>query len=255
MINSLFDLTDYEKSKPPKINRRKFDFDFIYTDSSSKGLCCMAIQTGLRYGIQSGYKGCVRINEFSGRHKVLFVDCNYKKYNHKKHLASVKEFKPKYATVRDIMSEQQCKKEGIEFYSFNQIMEWAYELFDYAENVIIIPKIDVIDKIPPCFMLGYSIPTSHGGTTIPFEKFSNYKVHLLGGSWKAQLDYIERYDFVVSCDNNLINKVAIYGSFVHPDGSVGQLTQDFGLKPVNHWHVAAVLSFGNIAQKLHEVFG
>jgi hypothetical protein len=255
-LDSLFDLEVYEKPKLPKINRRNFNFDFIYTDSSSKGLCCMAVQTGLKYGIQSGYKGCIRLNEFSGRHKVVFVDCDYKKYNHEKHLASVKQFSPKYATVRDIMNEEQCNEAGIEFFSFDQIMNWAYELSEYAENVVLIPKIDVIDRIPADkFMLGYSIPTSHGGTTIPIEKFANHKVHLLGGSWKKQVDYIERYDCVVSCDNNLINKTAIYGNFTWPDGEIGQLTQDLGVSPVNHWHVAAVLSFGNIAKKLYEIFG
>jgi hypothetical protein len=254
MNNSLFDMSAYEKPKQPKINRRNFDFDFIYTDSSGKGLCCMAIQTGLKYGIQSGHKGCVRVDEFSGRHKVVFVDCDYKKYDHEKHLKSVKEFKPKYATVRDIMSEQQCKEAGIEYFPLSQILEYAHELADYADNVILIPKMDVIDKIPPKFMLGYSIPTSHGGTELSIESFSNFKVHLLGGSWKKQLWYIERYGNVVSCDNNHLNKVAIYGQFSYPNGEVGDLQKDFNLKPVNHWHVATVLSFGNIAQKLSEVF-
>jgi hypothetical protein len=254
MNNSLFDLTEFEKPKPAKINRRNFDFDFIYTDSSGKGLCCMAVQTGLKYGIQSGYKGCIRRNEFSGRHKILFVDCDYKKYNQKKHLDSVKEFRPKYATVRDIMSQDQCAKDGIEYFSFEQIIDYAYELNEYAENVILIPKIDVINQIPDNFMLGFSIPTSHGGTTMPIEKFGNHKVHLLGGSWKAQLDYITRYDFIVSCDNNMLNKRAIYGQFVWPNGEIGDLMK-LNLKPVNHWHVATVLSFGNIAQKLNEIFG
>lgn len=255
-MDTLFDLTAYEKPKPPKINRRNFDFDFIYTDSSSKGLCCMAIQTGLKYGIQSGYKGCIRVGEFSDRHKVVFVDCDYKQYNHEKHVQSVKQFRPKYATVRDIMSENQCSKAGIEYFSFKRILEWGYELKEYAKNVILIPKIDVIGKIPASeFMLGFSVPTSHGGTTIPIERFSNHQTHLLGGSWKIQLDYIERYNFVVSCDNNLINKTAINGTFVYPNGQTGQLTQTLGLSPANHWHVAAVLSFGNIAQKLHEIFG
>jgi hypothetical protein len=253
-MNSLFDLATYEKPKPKKINRRNFDFDFIYTDSSSKGLCCMAIQAGLKYGIQSGYKGCVRVDEFSGRHKVVFVDCDYKKYNHKKHLKSIKEFKPKYATVRDIMSKNQCEEAGIEYFPLSQILNYAHELNDYAENVILIPKMDVIDRIPKEFMLGYSIPTSHGGTELPIESFEDFKVHLLGGSWKKQLWHIERYSNVVSCDNNMVNKRAIYGNFVYPDGKLGNLT-DFDLEPVNHWHVAVVLSFGNIARKLSEVFG
>jgi hypothetical protein len=253
--SSLFDLTSYEKPKPKKINRRNFDFDFIYTDSSSKGLCCMAIQSGLKYGIQSGYKGCVRTDEFSGKHKVTFVDCDYKKYNHEKHLKSVKEFKPKYATVRDIMSEEQCKEAGIEYFPLNQILDYAYELKEYADNVILIPKIDVIDQIPDGFMLGYSIPTSHGGTTVPINRFNSHKVHLLGGSWEKQLYNIERYNFIVSCDNNHLNKIAIYGQFNYPDGKTGDLKNDFNLEPVNHWHVATVLSFGNIAQKLSEIFG
>jgi len=254
MENSLFDISQYEKTKPKKINRRNFDFDFIYTDSTDIGLCCIAIQSGLKYGLQSGFNGCSRVGKYRGRHDVLFVDCNYRKYDHEKHLASVKEFEPKYATVRDIMNKQQCKEADIEYFSFNQIMNYAWELNKYAENVILIPKIDVIDKIPAEFMLGYSIPTSHGGTTIPIERFADHKTHLLGGSWKKQLNYIERYNYVVSCDNNYIHLVSRYGNFCYPNGEIGRL-KDIGLNPPSQLHVCTVISFGSVAEKLFEIFG
>lgn len=253
---NMFDMLGLEPvEKPKKVNRRNFDFDFIYTDSTDIGLCCIAVQGGLKYGIQSGFNGCSRVDKFSGRHKVVFVDNNYKKYNHQKHLESVMKFQPKYCTTRDLMTPEQCLADGIEYFDFDTVLKQAYELKQYAQNVMLIPKYDCLKDIPKDFMLGYSIPSSHGGTPLPIEMFSNFKVHLLGGSWKKQLDYIQKYDFIVSADNNYISQISRYGSFVYPDGTIGKLGEQLGLNPPNHLHVATVISFGSVAQKLNELFG
>jgi hypothetical protein len=253
-MKNLFDLAGIEVKKVKKESARQFSFDFIYTDSTGVGLCCIAVQAGLKYGIQSGFKGCLRQDKYSGRHRVIFVDNDYKKYDHQKHLDSVRKHKPKYCTTRDLMTKEQCKKDDIRYYSFDEILDQAYELNEYAENVMLIPKYDCLDKIPNDFMLGYSIPTSHGGTPLLIEMFSGWRTHLLGGSWKRQLDLILEYDFIVSADNNYVSQISRYGSFVYPDGAVGKL-RDIGLNPPNHLHVATVISFGSIAEKLNELFG
>ena len=52
-----------------------------------------------------------------------------------------------------------------------------------------------------------------------------------------------------------MSKKAIYGAFNYQDGNTGKIKEDLGLEGLtNHWHVAAVISFGNIAAKIHEMF-
>ena len=45
------------------------------------------------------------------------------------------------------MSSDQCRKNDVEYYTFEQILEFAEEVDKYAENTILIPKYDCIDKI------------------------------------------------------------------------------------------------------------
>jgi hypothetical protein len=243
-------------AKNTKPNPRKLPIDMIYTLQMADCTCCLAVQAGLKYGIQSAqYSLCPYTDLLSGRHKVTFIDNDYFNYDHGVHLAAVKELRPKYATVKDIMTPNQCREDKIEHTSFEQIMEWAEELSQYAENVIVIPKYDCIDKIPEKFVLGYSVPSSHGATPLPVEAFKGRRVHLLGGSWQAQLSYMAVLgDDVVSADNNQILLIASkFGSFVRPDGESESLTEaGFGAL-VNPRYVALAISFGSIAAKINEI--
>lgn len=250
------DISGVEKGKKP--NPRKLPLDIIYTLQMADCTCCLAVQAGWKYGINSAhYRLCPYTHQLSDRHEVAFIDNDYFKYNHAKHLDTARMIKPKYCTVRDIMTKEQCKADNIAYYSFEQIMVWAEELVQYAENVIVIPKYDCIKDIPEKFMLGYSIPTSHGGTPLSVDLFRGRRVHLLGGSWKAQLDYLaELGEDVVSLDNNYIRRMSDFGSFVYPDGSTGQITQDLHLDyAVNPMYISLAISFGNIAAKVNELYG
>jgi len=106
-------------------------------------------------------------------------------------------------------------------------------------------------------MLGFSVPTSHGGTPLNVDLFKGRRVHLLGGSWKAQLEHLAALgDDVVSLDNNYIQKQAQYGSFVYPDGSTGQLTETLSLPSLtNPMYCALAISFGCIGAKINELYG
>jgi len=150
---------------------------------------------------------------FGGRHKLIFVDNDFHDYDHQVHLDFVKEHRPKYATARDVMTKEQCREAGVDYYSLEQILEMGEELNEYAENVIVIPKYDCIDDIPAKYMLGYSIPTSYGGTPLPLGAFEGRNVHLLGGSWKQQRNALEILgDDIVSVDNNQLLLMARYQS-------------------------------------------
>lgn len=240
-----------------KPNLRNLPLDIIYTIQNADCTCCLAVQAGLKYGIQSAhYLLCPYTDLLSSRHKIAFIDNDYFNYDHEIHRRAVMQHRPKYATVRDVMSEKQCLEEHIEYFSFEQILDWAEELTEYAQNVIVIPKYDCLDQIPEKFILGYSIPTSHGGTPLPPKSFKGRKVHLLGGSWKAQLEYLAILgEDVVSLDNNYIQRQAtLLGAACDPEGKEYQL-KDLGLGYLtNVRYVALALSFGSIGAKLNELY-
>jgi hypothetical protein len=151
---------------------------------------------------------------------INFVDNEFKDYDHQHHVSAVRSLSPRYATVRDIMTKKQCETAEIEYYSFDDILDMASEVNDYAENVIIIPKYDCLDKIPDKFMLGYSIPTAYGATPIDIKKFRGRRVHLLGGNWKRQRNALGLLgESVVSLDNNHLMNIGRFGLCYAPDGS------------------------------------
>lgn len=190
------------------------------------------------------------ISRWEWRYKLRFIDNNYHKYDHERHKAVLARHRPKYATVRDIMSRQQCRDAGVEYYDFDQIMTWAEELSEYAEHIIVIPKIDVIDNIPKDYVLGYSVPTKYGGTQMPTSLFAGRPIHLLGGSWDSQLRYLTALrDDVVSIDFNHLHYVARFGIAVAPDGSKIDL-QAHGFTLTNHLTVAVAMSLGHIGRAL-----
>lgn len=217
--------------------------DLIWT--ARRVSCCMAIDAGWQYGTQSGERIChyalpltqtnykLNLSSNSGGslltneyHKLNFIDCEYKNYDHQKHSQMIKDFHPKYATIRDVMTEEQCAADGIKYFPLEQILDWAEELRDYADNVIVIPKYEeALDQIPDHFMLGYSVPTSYGGTPIDIKRFDGRKVHLLGGSPNKQIAYwSEIPDSVVSLDNNYMHKMAARGQMWFINGVSASLT-------------------------------
>lgn len=215
--------------------------------TSAQIICCLACKSGWLYGLRSSAGACA-VADIMLSHKVQFVDCLYTDYQHDLHLAQIARYKPKYATVRDIMSRKQCERAGIKYYPFDQIMKWAEQLNQHADNVILIPKIDCIKDIPAEYMLGYSIPTSYGGSPLPISKYGGRRVHLLGGSPNKQIAYWrELADEVVSLDNNYIMKVAAFGRAWFPDGTTRSL-QDVGIGVVtNPLYIALAISLGNFA--------
>lgn len=241
--------------KDGKPNRRHVPIDLIFTWGGGSGECCAAVSAGMKYGFQSSKSWqsdlCPRAMT-SERHKVVFVDNDYFHYDQAIHLETVKGTRPKYATVRDIMSEAQCMGAGIEYYPLEQILDWAEELSAYAENVILIPKYDCFDDIPEKFMLGYSVPSSHGSTPLPGSMFAGRRVHLLGGSWKAQLAYLSTLgDAVVSLDTNYIAKIAMFGEFTDIEGKNYSLFEELGgLNFSNVFGVCITISAGMIVSSV-----
>ena len=206
--------------------------------------------------VQTNGKGVCPIAATSKRHKVQFVDNDFHDYNHAHHAEIVRQYLPKYATVRDIMMPEQCTAAGIKYYPLEQVMDWAAEIAEYAQNVIVIPKYDCLDQIPDRYMLGYSVPTSYGGTPLPVEMFKGRRVHLLGGSWKAQLAHMAVLgDDVVSLDNNHVSLIGErFGQYNTKDGDSGVVHEILGYLPTNGRDVALAISVGAIGAKLNELY-
>jgi hypothetical protein len=134
---------------------------------------------------------------------VYFADQDWKKPDRAKYIAALEKYQPQMATVLDLEREEQ----------FNEVMVWANEVARIVKQVIIIPKcFGIIDRIPERIggadvVLGYSVPTSHGGTSVPLWEFGRRPVHLLGGSPQKQME-LACYLNVVSADGNMACKMA-----------------------------------------------
>jgi hypothetical protein len=185
-----------------------------------------------------------------------FMDNEWHDYDHAQHLGAVSMVTPKYCTTRDVMTRAQCKEAGVTYYSLDSILKMAEELAVFARRVIVIPKFDCLADIPEQYVLGYSVQSSYGGTPVPAQKFKGRPVHLLGGSWKAQLGYLNLLgDSVVSLDNNHVSMVARYAQFLEPDGN-SKAFRDAGFPDHVSPRLACIaLSLGNMSGALHKALG
>ncbi len=159
--------------------------------------------------------------------KVHFIDVDWKNYNFEKHLASVKTYKPKYTVAKDWEDPKELK----------QLLKQAERLSKYCEHVIIVPKVErlkdkMLTLIPENFMLGYSVPTKYGGTTIETEYFDGRPVHLLGGRPDKQRDLASKLN-VRSIDCNRFTLDAGFGDYFdgekfrpHPVGGYTNCIED-----------------------------
>lgn len=240
----------FEPINPPSPSHQ---IDIIFSTRPDDPAVPAALDAGLKIGCISSDTRILR-----SRVHITFVDNDYKLYDHSLHLSTIQHLSktqirpPKYATVRDIMTPEQCQAEGIAHYPLETILTWADELSQYAKNVILIPKYDCLSEIPKEYVLGYSVETGYGGTPLPAGRFVSRRVHLLGGRWDRQLAILsELGGDVVSLDNNYIQRIAKHGHFVLPDGSRRNLSRaGLGFIP-NTRQTCLTLSFGAMAMRLN----
>lgn len=192
--------------------------------------------------------------------KMRFIDNDFKAYDHTHHLHVVKSMaeaiiKPEIVTTRDIMTKTQCDTLGIEYYPLEQILDFAAELEEHAQRVIIIPKFDCMDRIPERYMLGYSVQSSYGATPLAPEAFKGRDVHLLGGSWKRHLSLIEVLGSdVKSLDNNMVSMQAGFGGFQGWDGSNCKVNELFGVDLMqSHRYLALACSFASVRTGINKL--
>lgn len=135
--------------------------------------------------------------------RVYFADQDWKRPNRKSYMAALSEHRPEVATVIDWERPEQRA----------EVMAWAEEAAQYVRRVVVIPKVPgTLDDVPNVIggaeiVLGYSVPTSYGGTAVPLWEFGRRPVHLLGGSPQRQMD-LAHYLNVVSADGNMAHQQA-----------------------------------------------
>lgn len=255
-----------EGAKTQKPEKRTLPLDLIFSSNSCNWSgALMAYSIGWAPGVISSHIASFRSyrQRYPRGRDLMFIDNEWHGYDHAEHVAAVAEFHPKYATTRDVMTKAQCDESGVEFLTFAQIMEQAEEIAQHCDNVIVIPKHDVIDKIPETIggkrvVLGYSVPSSYGQTEILPERFKGRPVHLLGGPWSKQRALLTVLgEDCVSIDNNQILKISQYGQVCMRDGSLRPIREFPGADGITSrtMYAALALSLTYIVHDVIDTFG
>lgn len=164
--------------------------------------------------------------------KVGFLDIHWKRYSFARHLESVRAVSPLMTVARDIES----------IWETDAVLREAEALARHASFVVIVPKDRRLARkldsvVPREYLLGYSVPTRYGGTSIRPEFFTR-PVHLLGGRPDIQRQ-LGNLMPVVSFDCNRFTLDARFGDFFdgrrfrpHPRGGYERCLQD-SLRNIN----------------------
>lgn len=243
---------------------RALPLDLIFSCQGATGAeALMAYRMGWNPGIITTAVSAARryVTAFPNGKPIMFMDNEWHDYNHQQHIDALAEFKPKYGTVRDLVTTAQAKEAGIRHYSIDETLTMAEDVAQHVDNVILIPKWDCIDQLPreiggKRIVLGYSVQSSYGGTEVPVERFQGWPVHLLGGSWKRQRSLIAKLrDDVVSIDMNQQLRISQFGQFWWPDGETADVSSILGVNYTrNQSLVAVTISLANILQGVRDEY-
>lgn len=140
-----------------------------------------------------------------------FADQEWKRPNRAAYMAALAQHRPQTASVLDWEYWEQR----------DEVLNWAEEAAQHVtEAVIIIPKVrGGIATLPRAIggravYLGYSVPTSHGATTIGLREFAGWPLHILGGSPRQQMQAAQLHrGEVVQADGNMVNRAAGRGTY------------------------------------------
>ena len=166
----------------------------IFCAGGNRRFASIAVSEGWKYGARL---------PSTVHEKMFFADQDWKRPNRTRYMDALEKYRPIMATVLDF--EDVCQ--------YPEILSWAEQASQWCEKIVIIPKVSgTIDDIPQKIgtsdiILGYSVPTSYGGTSVPVWEFGHRPVHLLGGSPQKQRD-MTSYLNVVSADGNMAIKCA-----------------------------------------------
>lgn len=188
-------------------------------------------QIARRFGWLPGAR-YTNLRDIRSYDRIAFLDIDWHRYNFAKHIAAARATHPLYTVAQDILRRRDLVR----------ILDEAQELAEVAERVIVVPKAkslayELDDLIPPQFILGFSVPSTYGGTSI-HPRYFRRPVHLLGGRPDAQRSLADQMP-VISLDCNRFTLDASYGDFFdgqifrpHPSGGYDQCLRD-SLRNIN----------------------
>jgi hypothetical protein len=181
--------------------------------ASAAPACCITVSHGFGLGL------CSDANTMCKRCQLTFVDNPFMGYKHEKHFKFVFKHNPKYATVRDYFSQEQCDQRRIEYIDLETLVGHCNELIDHGILPIIIPKneealkeVADLSRIDE-YVVGYSLAKQFGqAKRLDFKGYvdSGFRIHLLGGRPEVQIEYYNQYpDNIVSMDTAVISTLAV----------------------------------------------
>ena len=203
-----------------------------------------AIQIAIQYGWLPAAR-YTNLRDVKSFNNLGFLDIDWKDYDFKSHLDAAIKTKPFLTVARDIEHVNKLP----------EILDQAYELKKHCKHVILVPKDksmeDSLDYLlPDCFLLGFSVPTKYGGTTLDPKKFHR-PVHLLGGRPDAQRRLAEMMP-VFSLDCNRFTLDASYGDYFdgekfrkHPQGGYRRCIEDSIININKIWYTYDINSRSN----------
>lgn len=183
------------------------------------------LSIALRYGWLPAAR-YTNLRDVRSFRRLGFLDIVWRNYDFERHLKIVMAIRPLMTVARDVETRA----------ALPTILEQAWELKRHSENVVIVPKDPEIasdmDSIPREFLLGYSVPSRYGGTTISPFAFKGHRVHLLGGKPDVQRRLADQMQ-VVSIDCNRFTLDAMFGDYFdghrfrrHPRGGYERCLRD-----------------------------
>ena len=158
--------------------------------------------------------------------RIGLLDIDWTNYDFHRHLEAAKLTRPFLTVARDIEDSRHLRK----------ILDQAEQLTEYASHVVIVPKDSKLrrpieDVIPSKFVLGYSVPSKYGTTSVSTSEFRR-PVHLLGGRPDVQRVLAESLS-VMSLDCNRFTLDASFGDYFdgkkfvpHPVGGYERCIED-----------------------------
>lgn len=206
--------------------------ELIYCAAGNPRFARIAIEAGMRYGAQVPN---------TVYYPPYFCDQNWKRPNRERYMAALAQHRPHLASVLDWERLEQLP----------EVLAWAEEAAQYVEVVMLIPKVQGgVECLPRVIggkpvRLGYSVPTSFGGTALGLWEFGGWPVHLLGGSPQAQMQ-TARYLDVRSADGNAAQKAAVNWNMVWKEGKWLRLDDAIGRVEKDAPYAAFELSCQNI---------
>jgi len=176
------------------------NIDFYYSLPKNIQLGCNSSHGSYNKLLQRGFR-------------VDFVDNPFMKFNPDKHRRVLEHIRPRFATLRDYFSEEDCRALGIPYYSVEDLLAFYEQVKPFIRSPIFIPKTLPIPELPDHFVLGFPTKSNYAKKSLFFDEVLSQQrpIHLLGASLYRQfvLWRVSRGN-VISLDNNYISRTASF---------------------------------------------